>query len=38
MNDAQVARCFECVSGDVGDMDLDGLIAPRKEFAPDRST
>ncbi len=38
MDDAQVARCFECASADVGDMDLDDLIAPRKELAPDRST
>jgi RNA polymerase sigma-70 factor (ECF subfamily) len=38
LSDAQVARCFECATEDVGDMDVAGLMTSRKELARDRST
>jgi RNA polymerase sigma factor (sigma-70 family) len=33
----ELSRCFECASRNAGPMDLDEMLAPRKEFAQDRS-
>jgi RNA polymerase sigma factor (sigma-70 family) len=33
----ELSRCFECASRNAGPMNLDDMLAPRKEFAQDRS-